>query len=427
MSSRRLWVAIAVVAGGVALGVAVALPQRGTEIAIGLLLLVPIAFVARLWPEAVLLLFVVSGSFKSALPSFIDPTLVLGAVVGVLVGVRLLRGGVRRPPPGFWAFGLFALVVITSVLGQPSAYGLDKLARFGTLSVLAFVGGYLLLDEEAALRRFLIAVVAYGTGVAALGLLSGFSVGAARLTALQSNTIQYGRAASYAAAGAFVSVLHRRRAWTWATPVVAVCLLALAGSGSRGPALGLVLVCGALMLMRLATRGAARVALAGVAVGTAIAASGVWVLVPPQATARFALILQGNPGTSGAARLALYSTAVALLAAKPWLGWGLGSFSDYGGVYLYPHNALLEVGAEVGVVGLAPYLFALVSGVWDSVKLAIRVPSVGFDFLFAGVILGVVNAMVSGDLNDNRLLYALLGSAFGVAGAIDWKRVGEPT
>ncbi len=411
MSSRRLWVAIAVVAGGVALGVAIALPQRGTEIAIGLLLLVPIAFVARLWPEAVLLLFVVSGSFKSALPSFIDPTLALGAVVAVLVLGRLMRGGVRRPPAGFWAFVLFAAIVAMSFLSQPSGYGADKLARFGTLSLLAFVAGYLLLDSDDAVRRFAIAVIAYGTTVACVGLLSGFSAGAARLTALQSNTIQYGRAASYAAAGAFVGALHARRGWLWGGPVIVASLLALAGSGSRGPAIGLVVVCGLILLIRLVTRGAARAVVTAAAVGIVLAATGAWRLIPEQATARFALILSGDPGTSGSTRLVLFALASELFRARPIVGWGSGGFAGFGAGYLYPHNAVLEVGAEFGLVGLVPYLVAVASGLWSSLKQAFRPGSLASDFIFTGLALAVVNAMVSGDLNDNRMLYVFLGAA----------------
>lgn len=408
------WMVAALVLGALLLGAAVALPKYGLDIAVGVLLIPVAVLLARRWPEAVLLLFLVAGSYKTVLPSRLDPTLLLGAVVVCLGVLRIARGDVRRPPVGAWAFLAFGLVVLASLSGLPAGYGLDKVVRFTTLGAVAFFAGYLLLDNDVSVERYMRAAIAFGLVVGTIAIAQG-SIGDARFTALQSNTIQLGRAASFAAAGAFVSLLHDKNAFVWSAPAMAISLLTLAGTGSRGPALGIILVCGALLVVRLFTAGAARAVIVGAAAGVVIGATGVWALVPVAASSRFALLLSGSPGTSGAARLVLYATAGTLFLARPVAGWGAGAFADYGAGLAYPHNAILEVASEFGVVGLVPYVLSVVSALVASLVRVFSRPSVAGDFLFAAVSIAVVNAMVSGDINDNRILYTLMGAVFAAA------------
>lgn len=57
-------------------------------------------------------------------------------------------------------------------------------------------------------------------------------------------------------------------------------------------------------------------------------------------------------------RLQMYSEAVQLFLKQPLFGAGLGSFEHYGS-YPYPHNLVLEIAAEMGLVGLLLWAYAI--------------------------------------------------------------------
>jgi len=113
----------------------------------------------------------------------------------------------------------------------------------------------------------------------------------------------------------------------------------------------------------------------------------------------------------GNARIALYAETIDLSQRAPLLGHGTGSWpvlAGYGDEKNYPHNLILELLAENGVVGLILFL--------GLVAVAIRPAS--FErlrrdpqalcamMLFAYAFL---NAMTSSDLPGNRLMFMMLG------------------
>jgi O-antigen ligase len=89
----------------------------------------------------------------------------------------------------------------------------------------------------------------------------------------------------------------------------------------------------------------------------------------------------------------------------------VGSFPlliDRGDRPYYPHNLLLEILAELGLVGLLLLLFHLVFALW-----LLKPRLVGEDplrlLVLALFVNTLVNAQVSEDLTGNRLLFAVLG------------------
>jgi len=114
----------------------------------------------------------------------------------------------------------------------------------------------------------------------------------------------------------------------------------------------------------------------------------------------------------GTGRIALAAEAIRGIASHPILGQGLGSYrvmfihpenhrlSD---VYTYPHNLLLEIAFEGGIVGLVLLLVAAgmlgVAAARASVLDRYRVPLLGFAVYMA------VTTMFSGDFYDSRLLW----------------------
>jgi hypothetical protein len=157
--------------------------------------------------------------------------------------------------------------------------------------------------------------------------------------------------------------------------------------------------------------------LAVVIVGLAVVSIGVVSLAAPDLPAASAqrigslgTILERGIAGADESRLGLYGLAVDLFASRPLLGGGTAAFEAISPRYLgaaeaaaYPHNAVLQFAAEYGLPGLALFIGIVVVALarsrgsdpgWSAVALA-----VGFFLL---------NAMVSGNILEDRMLWGLL-------------------
>jgi len=119
-----------------------------------------------------------------------------------------------------------------------------------------------------------------------------------------------------------------------------------------------------------------------------------------------------EPNRSLGVRVDLWEMAWEVWRAKPVIGGGLGILAALRGtpdVRCYPHNLVLELLSELGLLGA--FLFGML--VIVAVKALGPVDVLGRDpwrmlvaMLFANAML---NALVSGDIPDNRFLFAVLG------------------
>lgn len=112
------------------------------------------------------------------------------------------------------------------------------------------------------------------------------------------------------------------------------------------------------------------------------------------------------------ARASAYFDALELWLKAPLLGHGIGAWPVLTGVgdsRSYPHNLILETCAELGLLGVTLFVVLCIFGLKalgpldrirsDPRRLLILV-------LFVGAFL---NAMISGDIPDNRVLFGVLG------------------
>jgi O-antigen ligase len=123
-------------------------------------------------------------------------------------------------------------------------------------------------------------------------------------------------------------------------------------------------------------------------------------------------LLFGSLGDSANVRLQMYGDAMDIWAQHPLFGAGIGAWpvlAGWGDHRMYPHNMILEVLSEFGLTGfllwVAPFLYALWRFCQDSdprhnpwALLVLMLLTNAF-----------INAMVTGDLTDNRVLFAFLG------------------
>lgn len=372
-----------------------------------------VAIIASVTPLAV---FVSAGAFKgSTLLDWVPFDLTAaGAVATAAVCAHLLLSD-RQP---CWK-ALFAVLVLAAaflpaaIWSPPSEYATDKVLRLFTLSFLALAAGAIILKDRARATAFLWVLVVLGWVTVGLATIAPDREAFGRLVADGGSTINLGRMAGATVIILLAGMLYGRSAWLWPALLSSLPLYALVASGSRGPLLATAIAVAVLFV--LANSGGARrlgriALLAVVLIATILI--GVLPRVDETALSRIGLLFSADQGASVDARQGMISeTAEVLLQYPLGVGWGgLGEVLD---PYVYPHNLLLEVGAEGGWIALLALVSVVVAAL--STGLAGRT-DVARATIAALVVFHLINSLVSGDVNSNRPLFALIGAAL----ALGW-------
>lgn len=402
-------------------------PEIGLLVAIGL----PLGAGLVAWPEVTLGLYANAGLFKAdprlhGLSSLADMTLALGAVLAATLGYRLLLRRERIAWNREMGLALvFAGIIVFGVLYTPAhAYGIDKALRFTSLTLLAFFTPLVVLTSYRAVWRFFAGWV----GVAALLTIEALSrLGTGqRLSGFNATTIATGRTVGIAVIVLLFAVVVGRVSRLWqilAAGGLVLMILVLAGSGARGPLLSLLGTV-AVTVGIAASRPGHRMRLLLITGILAIAVFGIFSsgLIPDSALQRFDLLFNSQAGAdaSSLARLTVMKLAWQLFTTSPVVGHGTGSVSAFGAgqEQVYPHNILLELAAETGLLGMAVYLGLLAMVLWRLLSRLSLESDRGALWLtlLAMLLFTLSNAMVSGDINDNRHLWLFMGIVIAATG-----------
>jgi O-antigen ligase len=376
---------------------------------------------------------VVSLTGTNPLPAGGTVTLLaLWALLGVVFAV------VRRP--GTYPLALFfgapiALSFVLAVLmllrlgaSPAGAYGSSKLQLFVLVNLTGLVAGAVVGRRRRDFDLFVIVLFAVAV-LASIALLQKIVNGSAQevFAGRQSlsagfNPILLARSLSE---GALLSVYFLAdRYASLALRVVAVALLpvfavTIIATGSRGPLLALIAGLVVLFVLVLRQgRGLRPIALflCGLVASVVVVPR---VLSTPGAIDRaLSIFTDKGTGLSSNGRDALWSQATGLIEAHPLLGIGTGGFAQLEPIEKYPHNIVLEVGAELGMVGLVLLVAIIVSAL---VYLA-RAWSLGEEqerthvaLASALLAMAVVDANFSGDITSNSRIWFFAGLATGIA------------
>jgi O-antigen ligase len=263
-------------------------------------------------------------------------------------------------------------------------------------------------------RQFLAASFLVGMGMVLLGVPDLF--GDQRLRVFGQNTIQTGQITMITGLVALFWILRSGPALVRvaAALVIPVAFIEAIASGSRGPVLAFAVVLLYQVLHRMRT--GPRLGRRDVQVGLvfALALGGLALVfdqLPGSSLSRFELFADGlgSVDSSAQARVNLFDVALAMFAQQPVFGHGTGAFAAFAQTHVglidfyYPHNILLQTGAELGVVGLAALL------AFVTVALVRRIPDdPAWGTIRAVAVFQFVNSLVSGDLYSDRLLWGLL-------------------
>lgn len=344
-----------------------------------------------------------------------------GLILAALGFLGLRLSGAPFPERGrgpLIALGLFYLIAAASVLAAaPYARQPETLA---SLALTVFVFPALLDAARSPSRRALFAgAILVGGAIAAVAGYADYMSDRWLRLALPSieNAVP---AAEYLAAVTALALAVLLAAWRGAVvgPSVAFTLgvswLTLLMTKSRGPMLGaaggaVAALCGSLR------RRHAVLVLAVLAAGVVL----FW-RTHPEARAVDDLAVGSRAAVS---RVYTWHRTVQLIAERPVLGHGLGSFKSLMVVYRdeagaihqgNAHNALLHVTVETGFLGCGALLVFLVlgiRGVWRAIRAA---PPSTARAISTGALAGVVAILVAGafsvsiDAEPGMLFYALL-------------------
>jgi len=369
----------------------------------------------------VLAIFVHSGSLKSnPLLAWVpaDLTVLLGVLLIVLMFAEIIRTGYI--PRAIWVPLMIAATMLLGVGAIQTSYGADKAVSFFTITMLALIGAVILLQEDRQRRAFLGALAGLGAVVALLVTIAPERTAewSEVVTLAGTNTIS---TSQMIVAGAVIlgmyAIVGRSSAFRriLAALTAGLMLFIALDTGSRGPIVAVAIsIAIALLVAPVFKRRRARSIIAICLVG------GVGLFVALQqggeGLSRVLGFLAGEQDTSTTARTVLWSTAWNHITQLPFGGgWGyFGTIPELAvnavnGGQAYPHSVPLEIALEAGwVTGLFFVILVLVSFV-RLVRRAYDPTSVMFLVLF---VFTITNALLSGDINDNRLMWVLIASAW---------------
>lgn len=364
-------------------------------------------------PEGLLAGFLLAGSTTIGTTVPLDVAGLFGTALFIVVLLRLRPEHLDLLGPEAYIFtGLVLLVVAGYILGDHSAYGLSKTLRFGTLGVLAFGAPAILLRTEKSLVRFGCWLLAAGLTFSLALIFRDVVLGVpGRYAAFGVGTIALARLTGIAIGTCLAIALWHRRSMPWAIAAAVVCLWTLVATASRGPLIALLLatIMVALCEARLSKQNA-RLLSAGL-VATIAVMPLIYRLIPATTVSRYLLLLSNSSGSSTFVRTSAASQSLAAIEQNPLTGLGTGGFEQLNPTVAYPHNFLLEIGAENGALALALGVAFLAIAVVTAYRAARRCPGAASTLLLFGTTYYIINAMISGDINGNYMMLAFAATA----------------
>lgn len=335
----------------------------------------------------------------------VDLTVFLGSLTALAVAHSFVvrrRHCIRRPL--IMGTATFAIIWATLLWSPtPSGEAMEKMARLFTLTLLAAISPLVLVQTRTEARIFLTTL----GGVGALAcLLAIMYTDTGRYAIADGSTITGGRVAGLGFVIATWWLFHRKYAWAL-VPLGLTAFVAL-GIGSRGPLAAMIVAAGMIILTApWSQRHNALWNAVGIGlVALTLAVGMAW--GPDAATARVASMVRSHKEeVNFVARAHLVDQALEDAARNP-AGVGVGTWtggSPGGSIVVYPHNIFVEILLEAGWVAgvvFAATVVASALGLWK-----LRKDPLSAAFL-AVLAYWIINASISGDINGNRGLFALV-------------------
>jgi O-antigen ligase len=337
------------------------------------------------------------------------------AVPFVAAAVRNALAGQQRHAREGWLLAavLFFAVQIGSGLWAPPGSRVVETGVDVAATAVLTLALYVLArrDPEAVVRRTLWFLLATGL-VFAAGAFAGGGGAQGRFSAFGGGPNVFVRIEVLAALAAVTLVLAGgRRRLLLAVPPLIVGAVA---SGSRGGLLAALAVVAVLALR--AGRRARLLAMAGMAGTASVLLVAAWLFAPVGDLLRSRFVEQTVEQQYASGRTSIWQDSLDLLAQHPLWGAGLdgfyGTLGEARGIE-YPHNYLLAVASEGGLLGLG--LLTLTVLAWAAAVRSGRAGGPAAEVLrramMAGALFVAVASMFSGGYYDARLAWCFAALA----------------
>jgi O-antigen ligase len=375
------------------------------------------------FPEIAVSLFYVVGFFKGdprldATP--VDLTVTVAVIMLLAMGIRLFFTGATLHLPREFIFyaPLLALMFISLTYTPDLAAGVDKTLRFIFLTLMGAISAFLLVDTPQKIRRFLAGLVLGGI---LMSINSFFMLGGEdRLTAPSGETTALGFSAGLALVIIWALWFPRMALFgrILLYPFIAVLLVALVGSGGRFANVGTAVCIGLSILFYRKL-----VVDLAIMLGAGIAALP-FVRIPAASLDYLASL--AHPHQAFGTRTDLMFFGLRTFLDHPLFGVGIQGYryvTPNPLTYNFPHNLLLELGAELGMFAVIAFL-ALAVCSYRAMFRVLRESYSGnvalYRTVFLMLILTCMDASVSGEMNNDRLLFFMLSMPF-VLERIAWQ------
>jgi O-antigen ligase len=376
-----------------------------------------------LYPEFTLALYVVVGDIKGdervASLLSMDLTLVLGAILlaGILLNFLRAKPAIEMPPAYFLFLALITIMAASLTYTPVFDAGLEKLTRFLTVTGIVIVAPFFVLGTPQAMKRFLAGFGMVAFAICCYALLD--LGGSERLATPSDNTIGLGHIACALILLIWFGILPRYHFPLRMTAYVllAVPTVALIGSGSRGSAIA----CAAAILVSLFFH---RRFLLDLAILAALGLAALPFLHIPESSFEYlgTLVSNGSVGALLSFRGDLLNYGWSLVQQHPLIGTGIQGFrylSPNVALYNWPHNIFLEVTCEMGIPAGLIVCALFGSAIRESLRQLEDSQSRLFglsELAAAFLLIGIVNATNTGDINSDRSTWLFVGLVFVVRG-----------
>jgi hypothetical protein len=360
----------------------------------------------------VFVLFVGAGLIKldmaaAGLP--VDFTALMGAVCGVAALVDVLRRGFPETSGMRWIAILFTSFAVPLLWTDWTPYSSTKATSLFALTFTAAIIAPILFRDLPDLKILLVALAASASILALEGLVNLLMLQRySQLFLHNSDPTTFGRHLALGSIWACSMALLSPRARVWCVLLLLLTATLVYAAGSRGAVFGLAGCMVWLALLAAVRRRMVRTVLIG-AVAVGIYSAGMLNLMPTASVSRVNDYVTGEYRVNG--REGLFADGLSAAARSP-LGGGWGSSEawnpEQSGGRFYFHNIFLELAVECGWA--VAVLFAVV--VLRALRVAFTVSwttALPEHACFAGwFVFLLFAACISGDVNDNRLLFALI-------------------
>lgn len=404
--------------------------------------------------EASFAFFVFSGHYKKfpqLSGSPVDLTLLFLASTACLLAWAVISGRIRPLIPGrgvllMLAFSQFLLASLFWSSLDP--LNVDKALRFLVLTSSAFFGGCMIAQDPVRRRRLMrllvwlsVAILLYYgfyRYVLGIDMQSTVDVPGASVPSGADNYQEYGDHACLLFLTCLcLSVFGSRVQLAGAVTGAALATFAMISIGGRG-ALVFAICAIPLLAISLAIRGrgAGRGLMRLVIFVAALAAIGGagYLAMPADDSGQFRTLDRFESQISGAQTSSMDERARGQeLAFRDWLqkpifGWGIGEFRVQDSYLQYPHNALLEILMEMGIVGAVLFFAVAGAAVVACVGIARDGAAGWFDNVMALLFLTELlsHLTVQGYLADDRIFLAYMGLAIGSRACLGIRRCALP-